>query len=509
MGYAIERPPPMSAGNLNPTMLDLFSGIGGFSLAGRNVGFETVSFCEIEPFCRAVLNKNFPGVPIHEDIRQLNARPFRGTIDVICGGFPCQPFSVSGKRKGEADERFLWPELLRVITECRPTFCLLENVPGIRALAADRVLQELEEAGYTAGAFVVGADDLGATHRRKRVWITAVRNDFSKRGHDENFTGQRERGVSFIGGLPVSFSADMENISERVRVPQGQVRPYGQVEKHIHAQANLDSIGRDGSRPYQPRQAGQPQIQLAGCASLGKYPQPQAQRWCFQTCRAKSLEITNLPEQQVRRSRFLRNGGGSTSGLRNRQEAGGTMFKRNRTGIVAHCDLQPCKRGSESRITLGSSRATWLKPDGGSTSMADADSAGRCEHCGGEPGGEFLPSSQCRCEALADGAGIHGKILLQPGRSLKASPDARRGRDSFPPARNDFRGWAAALSVDASLAPCVEREICTGSHELPARLVRRRRTTRNAILKGLGNSIIPAVAEVFLTWIYQQLQEEA
>ena len=149
--------------------LDLFSGIGGFSLASRNVGFTTIQFCEIEPFPQAVLRKNFPGVPIHADITTFDGQPFRGRVDILSAGFPCQPFSVAGKQAGAADSRFLWPELIRVITECRPRWCILENVPGLRTIAADRVLQELEEAGYTAGAFVVGADEIGRASCRERV----------------------------------------------------------------------------------------------------------------------------------------------------------------------------------------------------------------------------------------------------------------------------------------------------------------------------------------------------
>src|SRR6185369_15732907 len=100
-------------------VLDLFSGIGGFSLGLERAGMRTVAFCEIDPFCRAVLAKHWPGVPIHHDIRKLRATDV-GPVELICGGFPCQPHSSAGKRRGKDDDRHLWPEMFRLITECRP-----------------------------------------------------------------------------------------------------------------------------------------------------------------------------------------------------------------------------------------------------------------------------------------------------------------------------------------------------------------------------------------------------
>jgi DNA (cytosine-5)-methyltransferase 1 len=162
-------------------VLDLFSGIGGISLGlERTGGWETAAFCEIDPYCQAVLRERWPDVPLFTDVRSLSRESLDaagvGRIDWIVGGFPCQPFSVAGKQKGTADERHLWPEYARLIRELRPVGVLAENVPGLRTIAADEVLSDLEAAGYAAGAFVVGADDVGAPHRRKRVWIVAHRN---------------------------------------------------------------------------------------------------------------------------------------------------------------------------------------------------------------------------------------------------------------------------------------------------------------------------------------------
>ena len=152
--------------------LDLFSGIGGFALAARWAGIETVAFCEIEEKCRDVLRKHWPTLPIHEDIRDLNGGDYAG-IDIITGGYPCQPFSVAGSQKAQEDERHLWPQMLRVITQTKPTWAICENVYGHIKLGLDGVLHDLESIGYACQSFVVPALATGANHNRQRVFIVA------------------------------------------------------------------------------------------------------------------------------------------------------------------------------------------------------------------------------------------------------------------------------------------------------------------------------------------------
>ena len=152
--------------------LDLFSGIGGFALAARWVGWETIGFCEIEPYCQKVLAKNFPGIPIYDDVRELTGETV-GHVDIITGGYPCQPFSVAGKRRGVADDRHLWPECARLIRELRPRWVLGENVAGHINMGLDDVLSDLEGLGYTWETFVIPACGVDAPHRRNRVWIVA------------------------------------------------------------------------------------------------------------------------------------------------------------------------------------------------------------------------------------------------------------------------------------------------------------------------------------------------
>ena len=152
------------------THIDLFSGIGGFAIAAERCGWKTVAFCEREKFCQRVLRKHWPSVPIIDDIHNLDGREYQG-VSLLTGGFPCQPFSHAGQRRGADDDRAIWPEMLRVITEARPRFVVAENVAGIINLELDNVLSSLEAASYSVGAVVVPACAVDARHRRDRVWI--------------------------------------------------------------------------------------------------------------------------------------------------------------------------------------------------------------------------------------------------------------------------------------------------------------------------------------------------
>ncbi|MGF6356717.1 DNA (cytosine-5)-methyltransferase 1 [Paenibacillus sp. 4624] len=159
--------------------LSLFSGVGGIDLAAHWAGMETVAFCEREPFPQKVLQKNFPGVPIYDDVCTLTADRLKEdgiigngrTIDIISAGYPCQPFSHAGKRRGKEDDRHLWPEVARILQEVRPTWFLGENVAGHITLGLDEVLTDLEGLGYITQAFVIPASAVYAGHRRDRVFI--------------------------------------------------------------------------------------------------------------------------------------------------------------------------------------------------------------------------------------------------------------------------------------------------------------------------------------------------
>lgn len=156
---------------------ELFAGIGGFGLAGRWCGIESVFQVEIDPFCQKVLKKNFPNAQLFADVREFDGKPFAGAIDILSGGFPCQPFSHAGKRLGTDDERHLWPEMLRIIREIQPRWVVGENVRGFvdwnGGMVFEQVLSDLEASGYEAQAFILPAASVNAPHKRERCWIVA------------------------------------------------------------------------------------------------------------------------------------------------------------------------------------------------------------------------------------------------------------------------------------------------------------------------------------------------
>ena len=155
-------------------LLDLFSGIGGFSLGLESTGgFETIAFVEKDDFCQKVLKKHWPNTTIEGDIRNVKGDKYEA--DIITGGFPCQPFSVAGKRKGTDDDRYLWDETIRVVRECKPRWFIGENVEGLininNGVVLRQVQTDLEKEGFEVQCLVIPASGVGAWHQRKRIWI--------------------------------------------------------------------------------------------------------------------------------------------------------------------------------------------------------------------------------------------------------------------------------------------------------------------------------------------------
>ena len=184
------------------THLDLFSGIGGFAIAAQAAGYKTIGFSEINPYACKILKRHWPDVPNYGDIRNVKGVQ----CDLLTGGFPCQPFSVAGKRRGAEDDRHLWPEMCRVIAEARPAWVLGENVPGIVAMELDAIMSDLEGIGYSCWPLIIPAVAVDARHRRDRLWLVA----YSGRGE-----GKQRCESEMLGRWPAE--------AEQTRMGRGNV----------------------------------------------------------------------------------------------------------------------------------------------------------------------------------------------------------------------------------------------------------------------------------------------
>jgi DNA (cytosine-5)-methyltransferase 1 len=220
--------------------LSLFSGGGGIDIAGEWAGIQTVAFCEREPYAQKLLNQEYPGIPVYDDVCTLTKARLENdgidtrTIRIIHGGFPCQPFSIAGEQLGTEDNRHLWPEMFRIINEIRPDWVIGENVANFVRVALDDALSDLESIGYTTRAFIIPASAIGADNRRDRVFIVANAMREGLEGlHDESIGKQMQ--------LPeITFPRDnrsptprilrrgdgVSNGSDRIKILGNAVNPY-------------------------------------------------------------------------------------------------------------------------------------------------------------------------------------------------------------------------------------------------------------------------------------------
>jgi DNA (cytosine-5)-methyltransferase 1 len=229
----------------------LFSGIGGFDLAAQLAGIETLWQVENDPFCQKVLQKHFPEAKLYGDIKNVSGNELE-KVDIISGGFPCQPFSCAGKRRGKDDDRYLWPEMLRIIREVKPSWVVAENVGGLltqeNGLVFENCIVDMEKEGYEVQPLIIPACAVGAPHRRDRVWIIA--NYDAKRCKKQCWT---EPAKTENCGVECDCSYDSNtNISDRNwrigNVQMGRNGSQAEDEKNIHSRGDQwitePSVGR-------------------------------------------------------------------------------------------------------------------------------------------------------------------------------------------------------------------------------------------------------------------------
>lgn len=217
----------------------LFTGIGGFDLAAEWMGWENVFQVEKDKFCNKVLEKNFPNVKRYGDIKEFDGTKYRGAIDILTGGFPCQPFSHAGNKKGTADDRYLWPEHFRIIQESKPIFVVGENVTGIIDMEIDNIIADLESEGYTTEQFIIPAISVNAPHRRDRVWIIAYSDNNTIR----------------LLGKKIREEAEIQRINRKELYPRVSERtdnvPSYSNSTRLQGSKNKGSSKRKGQRKYQ------------------------------------------------------------------------------------------------------------------------------------------------------------------------------------------------------------------------------------------------------------------
>jgi len=250
--------------------LDLFSGIGGFAIAAQACGYTTIGFCEREPYAQQILKERFGAVladasttrpprsgcesqssstqqqpcngdskapRLHDDIFTLNGADYAG-VDLLTGGFPCQPFSVAGKRRGAADDRAIWPEMLRVIREAQPAWLIGENVAGLVTMELDNILSDVESLGYSAWPLIVPACAVDARHRRDRVWIVAHANERRGEQCDKNERGFSKPDPECAGLGEDVADADESSCQGNERAERGKPK---RTEHQQHCGRQLES----------------------------------------------------------------------------------------------------------------------------------------------------------------------------------------------------------------------------------------------------------------------------
>jgi DNA (cytosine-5)-methyltransferase 1 len=226
-------------------VLDLFSGIGGFSLGLESTGFfETIAFVEKDEFCQKVLNKNFNNIPIEGDIRNVKGDKYKA--DVVTGGFPCQPFSVAGKRKGTDDDRYLWDETIRVVRECKPKWFIGENVEGLVNIQEGMVLRQvqddLEKEGFEVQCIIIPASGIGAWHQRKRIWIIGCNDIFGKQKNLQHTHNER------FEELNLSTEPKKSDINNREYDSTTENKTWWQTQSDLCGVPNGVSYGLDKNR---------------------------------------------------------------------------------------------------------------------------------------------------------------------------------------------------------------------------------------------------------------------
>jgi DNA (cytosine-5)-methyltransferase 1 len=321
------------------TVGSLFSGIGGFDLGLERAGHEILWQVEWDAYCQKVLAKHWPDVPCHGDIHEVGSHNLE-KVDMICGGFPCQPVSVAGKRKGQDDDRWLWPEFGRLICELRPKYVLVENVPGLLVRGMGDVLGDLSEFGYDAEWGCVSAKSVGAPHLRKRIFIIAHANSTTSRGRGvPGDVGDKGRKASKNGGTCLqskdreAYSCDFESSSEDVADTSViRLQKHGQLQPKESIEPSKDVAD-----------ATSPRSKARRSDAMGTGDRSRRDEGLSQGTRGKAGEVAHAQGEQSSSDDYGKKQGevGESKQVQFRRSSGGQSWERNwatepDVGRVAH-----------------------------------------------------------------------------------------------------------------------------------------------------------------------------
>lgn len=390
----------------------LFSGIGGFDLAAEWMGWDNVFHVERDPFCQQVLRHHFPKSESYEDIKEFDGTAYAGRVDIISGGFPCQPFSAAGKRAGTSDDRYLWPQMFRVIREARPTYVVAENVRGLLSwndgLVLDTVCSDLEGEGYEVFPVVLPAASVNAPHRRDRIWIVAYRDDgLGKQSHQE----VQPRGDAAHDGRSGSASDSND---------KGGAGELCQAQRRQDNQFNAEPVEYGATRPADAANADAVRLQLSQNAGEVGRRQSEVRRQGHQptepveaTRAAGDATNANGEERQRR----------SSTGERERQKA-----EQGRHGVQCAA-ARPCQESDAPNANGAGARQDHEQRESGQPHQTRAatdwqDFPTVAPVCGGDDG---LPTrldgitfSKWRRESIkAYGNAIVPQVALQIFRAIE------------------------------------------------------------------------------------------
>ncbi len=467
-------------------ILDVCSGIGGFSLGLEATGgFDTVAFCEYDEFCRKVLNKHWPEVPIYKDLKEIGNEPTRliQEFDLICGGIPCQPFSLAGKQKGKEDDRHLWPYMYEIIKHKKPTWVIVENVGGFVNVALDDVCLDLETEGYATQSFIIPACGVEAPHRRERIWIigknvgnTTVNGRTKDKPSEEEgrVVGQSEEGrvlesegASDRGASDVDDSKRNEHIEE-IRGGDGEER---EDEKR---QGEEDSTSRISSGASGLRVSDQGHEGSRDVADTKSNIEDGLSR---ESESEHDQGDTRLESERSDNGRIQR---GSTQDVAD-SSSEGSQGHRGEHGLRETSEEEQAVRGSEER-DVSNTESIGSGSDNNSRSSIESSGEDRVQSESGrerssEGTGEDVSYSGSK-------RGRSGQADRQDAEDVGELPGSQEHREGN--AESRLGGMVDGLSsrLDGHYGFEVEPDIPRVAEKIPDRVNR---------LKALGNSIVPQV----------------